>query len=651
MQANHNNKLKFYDRMRYNYHKTALLAMFYFIATATGLCGVINHSVTLNPSDLTFSEIEKDSATFIIPEIAGIESYGKQGCPILPKITLHFALPVYATDINLEVNPSSSPIHYSLSYPIASGIDYISSSPYAANIPYVEKNNTITPIAEIFHIENYKGLYNIASVVVNPIREAGDGVDFFDNISFSISFNEINIGEEAHIVNTEEFELDMIFLRDMVENSEVIQIISPATSGVGTKTVRPVPNDSDAYEYTIVTSEELAPAFQRLVALKRLQGYDAGITTTEYIFGCGKYSKGDTISNICDSAGILKAYFMDNKRVIKYILLGGKPPIVPIRYGYCNDIGLEEPYETHIPSDLYYGTNSTNWNIPKLVSECGEYGSYYSGFSYSSLFKIGRLSCTTQKEVNNYIDKLEIYELNPGLGDRTYLQKGYCHVSTELSEWNDFYGYNQIISDGMDSNFNTSKFSYGKYNIQTGKEVIQEMDEDYAFFNLLGHGSPEGISTSDDYNGHVGTNGINALDKEWLWQLDESGNGIDNIHNFGKPNVMLTLACTTMAFDSPAYRGCGKFNPDYNVLTYNVSESFTLGKNYGGVAYIGYTRPAFFNPGAIMNIGFLNNMSEYGKSATIGELVELSRVKKDSSFHHSDLIGYGLTGDPSIRIW
>ena len=97
--------------MKFNYYKTALSAMFYFIATATGLAGVINHSVSLSPYDLKFSEIETDSTTFVIPEIAGIESYGKHGYPILPKITLHFALPVYANDINIEVNPSTSPIH------------------------------------------------------------------------------------------------------------------------------------------------------------------------------------------------------------------------------------------------------------------------------------------------------------------------------------------------------------------------------------------------------------------------------------------------------------------------------------------------------------------------------------------------------------
>ena len=366
----------------FNY-RFLLVAMLYLIATATGLCGVINHSVKLKSSDLTFSEVEEDYATFIMPEIAGIDSYGRQGYPVLPRLTLHFALPVSATDINLEINPSLSPTHYSLSYPIKSGVERISSSPYGDSLPYSEADYQTTPIAEIFHIENYKGLYKIASVVVNPLREAGDGVDFFDNISFTISFNEINIGEEPYSINPEKYELDMIFLRDMVENPEAIIIPQTVTTytSLSTRPIKPTPRDDDAYEYTIVTSEELAPAFQRLVALKQIQGYDAGITTIEYIIGCGKYSKGDTISNICDSAGILKAYFIDNKDVIEFILLGGKPPIVPIRYGY--DVAWGES-NWHIPSDLYFGTDETNWNRP----EDKELGSYYKEFNSSSLFKI-----------------------------------------------------------------------------------------------------------------------------------------------------------------------------------------------------------------------------------------------------------------------
>lgn len=639
-------------------HRFLLGAIFYLIAAATGMCGVITHSVTLNPSDLTFTEVEEDSVTFVIPEIAGIESYGRQDCPILPKITLHFALPVYATDINLEVSSCSSPTHHTLSFPIASGVEHILSSfPSAEVLPYAEGNDLAAPIAEIFHIENYKGLYKIVSVVVNPLRKAGDGVDLFDNISFAISFNEINIGENTIYENLEKYEHDLAFLRDMVENPEVI--ITPQTvttySSTSTIPIRPISRNNDAYEYTIVTSEELAPAFQRLVALKRIQGFDAGITTIEYIFGCGKYSKGDTISNICDSAGILKAYFMDNKDVIEYILLGGKPPIVPIRYGHYFHVGLKGPYERHIPSDLYYGTESTNWNIPEHVSKYGEYGSNYDDFDYSSKFKIGRLPCTTQQEVNNYIDKLEIYELNPGLGDRTYLQRGYGHASTQISYWNEDINhedYNLKITDKMNSNFITSNYSYGKTNFQTGKDVIQEMDENYAFLNLMGHGNPEGISTIDhNFMGHIGTNGINALDKELVWHLDESKNGLDNIHNFGKPNVMLTLSCNTMAFDSPAYKGYGKFDPDYNSLTYNMSESFTLGKNYGGIAYIGYTRPVFHDSGAKMNLTFLSNLAKNDDSATIGNLVELSRANIDYSFHHIDLLGYGLAGDPSVHIW
>ncbi len=72
--------------MKSNYLKPLLLAISYFIATATGLCGVINHSVTVSHSDLKISEIVEDSTAHVIPELAGIESFGQNDKIQLNKI-------------------------------------------------------------------------------------------------------------------------------------------------------------------------------------------------------------------------------------------------------------------------------------------------------------------------------------------------------------------------------------------------------------------------------------------------------------------------------------------------------------------------------------------------------------------------------------
>lgn len=629
--------------MNTSFLKSLMVSVFMFGVVQNINGNSINYRFCKNQADLSIMEESTDSTIYAVPHVNGLESYGNSGMAKLPRKTLHFALPNHASDIILELSNISAPIHIPLSIPVATDRGLmLSTDSNGQKYSYADSaSNGESSLVEIFHIEDFRGICQIVSVVVNPVKISSGGIDFYEDIYFCLKYNETVVNDSSTESALEISGQDISFLKDLVENPEIIDH-AISTTFTGIRPPKPKPIAQDAYEYTIVTSAELAPAFQRLVALKRIQGYDAGITTTEYIFGCGKYSKGDTISNICDSAGILKAYFLENKDRIKYVLLGGKPPIVPIRYGF-DYVG--KSYENHIPSDLYYGTDKTDWNWNNSMSRVGEYGSSYSGFNYSSMFKIGRLLCTTQEEVNNYIDKLEIYEINPGFGDRSYLQRGYGHVSTQISSWLATYIGN--ISDSMSLCFNNSQFSYGINSNHTGSEVIDEMSNNYAFFNIYGHGNPEGISTTD---GNL-TYGINALDGEGLWQMEESGNGIDNIGNFGKPGVMLTSSCTTVPFDSPAYMGFGKYISDPDILTYNLGESFTLGKNYGGVIYIGNTRKPHTISGQLMNAAFLSNMYNYGNKATVGELVEYVRAQKNYSYYHLDLLGYAIIGDPSVRIW
>ena len=170
--------------------------------------------------------------------------------------------------------------------------------------------------------------------------------------------------------------------------------------------------DCLGFEYVIVTSEALAPAFEALVDWKRRKGLDAGIVTMEYI---RENYNGDEISGIYDDAGKLRQFLYESYlRGTVYVLLGGDKDVVPIRYGY--------DYGDMIPTDLYFADFNGNWNFDddEIYGETNQ-----DDIDYMQEVYIGRILCSNTHEVKNWVDKAMIYEKNPGLGDFSYLKKSF----------------------------------------------------------------------------------------------------------------------------------------------------------------------------------------------------------------------------------
>ena len=98
------------------------------------------------------------------------------------------------------------------------------------------------------------------------------------------------------------------------------------------------------------------------------------------------------------------------------------------------------------------------------------------------------------------------------------------------------------------------------------------------------------------WNGN-GNYGINALDSERKYYREMDGNGLDNITNFMYPSFSYSASCTVMPYDSPKYQNYGSYTPDYDELSWNFGQSYTMGHNYGGVAFLGNTRLGYIEPG------------------------------------------------------
>lgn len=412
-----------------------------------------------------------------------------------------------------------------------------------------------------------------------------------------------------------------------------------------------------AYQYMVVTNRELAPAFEPIIGLKKQKGYNAGVVCIEDILADSKYSGGDLVSQINDDAGKLRAFLSNASSMVggtQYVLLGGGPDIIPIRYAGC------DPQYTYIapsrdmltPTDLYYSDFNGNWNSNNNHIY-GEYSKYGLGKDdgdridyYPEIF-VGRLLCSTKKEIDNYTYKLLKYELNPGNGNYSYLRNAFfCH-SDETQDKNQAQDLINIAGNLFDyTNYFEEQPSAGDMNptFPTGNDVINELNQSrYGFISPHGHGNPFGITTKSVGYKEWGIYGIvsqQAIPDTICHYTVEDNHGIDMLTNFNYPSILYSMSCTITPFDT--YGGYTGF--------YNMGESFTVGGHYGGPALIGNTRVGYIWDSWQLERVFMETVKEYPQ---LGIAQSMSKVLWQSvgEYEHHCRLTSSLIGCPEFSMW
>ncbi len=207
-------------------------------------------------------------------------------------------------------------------------------------------------------------------------------------------------------------------LRTMVLNPADVETASPR---IKTPVLKPDSFSGDAFsplfrpsvdgspvEYLIITTEALAPHFNRLVEWRLKTGTSTALRTVEWI--AGQYSEG------VDLPDKIRRFIRDasTRWGTLYVLMGGDFDQVPMRYAHITYYGGEE-----IPTDLYYQCLDRNWN---------ENGNHWFGEGASpggglpadnaDLFPevfLGRIPCSTPEGLNAVLDKTFQYERTPPL--------------------------------------------------------------------------------------------------------------------------------------------------------------------------------------------------------------------------------------------
>jgi len=180
---------------------------------------------------------------------------------------------------------------------------------------------------------------------------------------------------------------------------------------------RPSLGDSPV-DAVIITTEEMAPAFETLADWHLSRGSRCLVRTVEWI--AVNYPIGADLGEQVRSF-LQEAYQLWG---LESVLLGGDTPEIPARYmAYEKVSGGEVVVDELIPSDLYYSCLDGNWNADgdHLWAELEFYGEPSDDADLLPELLVGRIPVSTLADAQGIVDKLIAYRERPadaGFQDR-----------------------------------------------------------------------------------------------------------------------------------------------------------------------------------------------------------------------------------------
>lgn len=636
-------------------NKIYIIPIWILFLLSTGGYAQIQHSVSFDRNKLEVASKQENGTTYTVVNYKDCVSDDPEGFPSLPYQFLSFIVPNGPASFSVSIGSVTSTtmaIPYQL-YPVQPPIPILSNATaakfrnpdlaqYGSTNRYPE--NGVQIVGEGY----LDGDKRIITVKVAPVQyiAANNQLVLNTTVNFTINFNQaITTGSSslAPIASINKLNGNALVksLNFVVNQSDISRYTSPSIL-----TVSPRSLSIPSYEYVVITTEELAASFLPLVSWKRLKGIDAGIVTIESILKEPSITK-DEISNLSDNAGKTRQYLrLAYQKGTKYVLFGGNSNILPIRYGsgYNNGAVYDaaQPFsDSQIPSDLYFSDLNGDWNKdgdPYLGEQ------YEDAVDYYPELYVGRILCETPQEVRNYIDKLFIYERNPGKGDFSYLKKAFYSQMNEMQRNQEA----QTISKLMEPYFNqyTIYEEEPSYNAKvvtfpTGKQTIDKMNEHFGFIGFMTHGEAYGMAVAQQdvlcSDGKHYWTGITSYDSYCGNYNNEVGNGLDCLQNFNHPFVVYSSACLVTPFD--------KINPD---LTYNIGQGLTTAGKYGGVAFLSNTRYGWVGSSATLWENFVKELPI--SSFQLGKAEALSKTYHNS-WKHWLALTHSLIGCPEFKMW
>ena len=614
--------------------------------------GQITKNVTFDPSKLTIRYDTIDNVAYAKIKYEGMVSVNSQGLPVLPSETMLFSVPYNADDFDVQYNVISYD-EYQLNadvYPGPKCLE-INDSSY---VVYHQKDSIIYGMNffypdTLFRTLNAGFMYggnrllmtHLYPIYYNPVTRtlrlatSMQLIINYDNNSSimpSVIRNNDKLKEKEklltkqHVLNGEDVETNAFNQDSELETSS-------------NRTVLTIPT----YNYCIITSRELEPAFKKIIAMKRQKGLSAGTVCIEDLMASPEFNKGDLNYNsythetyvLEDSAGVVRNYlkyaFSSETDPTSFVLMGGKKGYSPIR-----------KFESVISTDMYFCDLTQIWdNNNNILIYYANH--YYHPIIYMPDLYVGRLLCSNKSEIDIYSEKLYRYAFNPGNGDKSYLTRGLFFSSPETydnmgaaNESNFFLNNNEM--DPTDHMFTGSdvinEINATKYGYMSGCCIGDSRAMDLYFKKYL-------LTALDEYV-PINQNTVN-----------ETGNGLDNLTNKKFPAIFSSISSSAISFDNSNL--FNNLTSDSN--NYNLGESFTVGGKYGGIAFLGNTLFGVPDWSYPIEVGFFNSMRtkhdyHLGVSEAYSKLYYQYYYSTLSYGYFNEIMtSHNLIGDPEVEMW
>lgn len=580
--------------------------------------GNIPHEIFLD-DNLLSEEIVKNNFGDLRTSLVwiGLDSEGEAGCYNLPIKYVHIQVPKYSKNFDVKIIRNVKRRTINLTYPISMVVEQISSNENMFDL----KEDRSVSLPEVKICNEYFLNGNDHYIVLRLVPVSYDPerlvVDVYGEFDLDIQFTECK-----------EEELDFALFGNESNTTEISQ-----GRGIIDKSSTPL--------YAIITTEDLKDSCADLATWKSQKGYRVIVETVGEILNNPEFKINN--NDIVDEAAAVRKYLSSlyNAKYDTYCIFVGDKDELPIRYLYNKSSRADDDgsllYDNFVPTDVYFSDVSQKWDLNYDVA--GVYTQSLSKLKYSPCVYVGRLHCSTKTELNNYIEKLKIYEAYPGNGNPTYLSKGFVSQQAQhlgysnLVEELGTLSEKVIMKDNLADNFDDNR--------PKGAEVISAM-RNCGIISMQGHGGPGTIACSG-LNNRGWTwryiKSINAYDDKQLGfgnQKEENGCGIDNLDNWPNPSVLYSLSCDIMPFDN-----CYERN-----INYNIGSAFTVAGKYGGVAVLGNTRTGYDYYNIKLEKEFANKIKVY---RNIGKAH--AHAKIDANMSQYACAAHNIMGDPELEMW
>lgn len=382
-------------------------------------------------------------------------------------------------------------------------------------------------------------------------------------------------------------------------------------------------------EFIIITNQALSSEMKRLAEYRGATGVSSEVRLIENILS--NYSG-------IDDAEALRNYLKDAyANGATHILLAGDETVIPIRHACYYNTTVQPTLENLMVCDLYFADLTGDWD----TDGDGIWGEPTDDNpDMTAELKIGRLPLSQIWQAKNYVDKLILYETDPGFGDRSYLEKALVFSSDQMRDHTES-GQHAIIASAMPDYLSIDTFGvveapHGSDLSPTnldGIESVSHLNDGFGVINIIAHGRHDGFV--------VRSSGYNQWPKSYIFTENVIvGHGnLDSLKPNGKTGLYVALSCDLAGFDFDL--------PPINAPSVSFVEKMIGAEYSGAVAMVANSRWGWVYSSYRLQREFLDKL--YGE-ANGDPLLAISLSEARYPYYRDLIYGQNYFGDPTIRL-